>query len=185
MNTIKHFLVKNLLLLHAATAVKSAIGITWPSWMVKIWATVKIAAAASVPAWCIAQVTEWSISNSTYIAGVLTCIAIDHFVGSIYHAFKLRDFTWRRNAFGLIQKLGLCAMSAVLFEIIHAMVKEVPLVYEYLKVITRLIVIFYPAFSAFMNMSALTNGKFPPLGWINKMKNFNENLDLDKLKKQE
>lgn len=185
MNTLKHFFAVNLLMLHSATAVKSAIGFTWPSWVIKIFATVKLAAAVSIPAWCFAQVTEWTVSNNVYIAGVLTCIAIDHIVGSAYHAFKLRDFTLKKNATGLMQKLGLCAMCAVLFEIIHAHVKEVPLVYDYLKVITRLIVIFYPTFSAFMNMSALTDGKFPPIGWINKMKNFNENLDLDKLKKQE
>lgn len=182
---IKHFLATNLLVLHSATAVKLGYGFVIPSWVIKMWATVKLAAPLSVPAWCIANLTSWTISNQNYIAGVLVCIAIDHIIGTIYHLFYVKDFTFKRNATGLLQKLGLCVLAIGLFEIIHNTVKDVQLVYDYLKVITRLVVILYPAGSAFMNMSALTNGKFPPIGWINKVKNFNENLDLDKLKKQE
>lgn len=181
MNSIKNFLVTNLIMLHKGAAGK-LLGMSAPSWIFKMLATVKLAALVSIPTWCVAQITEWTISNSLYIASVLTCIAIDHIIGSFYHAFKLRDFTIKKNATGLMQKLGLCAMSAILFEIIHATVKDVPLAYEYLKVITRLTVVLYPAFSALMNMSALTNGQFPPLGWIKKIKSFNENLDLEKFK---
>lgn len=153
-----------------------------PSAVVKIIASCKVAVALSVPAMIITYLSNWSLSNQEYIAGVLACIAIDHIIGSIYHAFWLKDFTLKRNAWGLINKLLLCAMAGALFEIIHNTVKEVPLVYEYLKVITRLIVILYPAGSAFMNMSELTNGVFPPIGWIRKIKSFNENLDIEKFK---
>jgi hypothetical protein len=183
--SFKIFLAVNLLVLHKGKAVTLALGFKIPSWVVKIWATVKLSAFFSLPAWCITQLTSWTISNQDYIAGVLACIAIDHIIGSFYHAFKVRDFTLKRNATGLLQKLGLCVLAIGLFEIIHNTVKDVALVYDYLKVITRLVVILYPAGSAFMNMSALTNGQFPPIGWIKKVQNFNENLDLDKLKKNE
>ncbi|KAF2518244.1 hypothetical protein E0W68_09475 [Flavobacterium salilacus subsp. salilacus] len=76
--------------------------------------------------------------------------------------------------------MSLCAGAAILFEIIHNVVKEATLIYDYLKIVTRLIVILYPAGSAFMNMSALTNGVFPPLGWITKIKAFNKDLDLER-----
>ena len=189
MKSLLLFLVSNLLILHKGAGVKislwAATTLKIPSAVVKIIATAKIALAVSIPAYAVAWVSDWTVSNREYLAGVLVCIAVDHIVGSAYHLFKVRDFTFKRNAWGLMNKLLLCALAAALFEVIHNTVKDIAFVYEYLKVITRLIVILYPAGSAFMNMSALTNGVFPPLGWINKIKAFNQDLDLDRFKKEE
>ena len=162
------FTFRNLLLLHNGSII------------IKLKSTLLLALPFSIVTWLFSEVTKWTISNSDYIAGVLTCIAIDHIVGSIYHAFKAKDFTFKKNAVGLITKLALCAGAAILFEIIHNVVKEATLVYDYLKIVTRLIVILYPAGSAFMNMSALTNGVFPPLGWVSKIKAFNKDLDVER-----
>ncbi len=149
---------------------------------VKLLGSLKLALPLSVTTWCLERITHWSISNKEYISGVLVCIAIDHLIGSVYHAFKVRDFTIKKNAIGLMLKLTMCAGGAILFEIIQMVLHDVTFVYEYLKITARLIIILYPAGSAFMNMSAITNGVFPPLGWIKKIKAFNENLDLDKFK---
>lgn len=143
----------------------------------------KVSTIISIPAWIFIMITEWTLSNKDYITGVLVCIAIDHIIGSAYHLFKKRDFKMGKNAKGLLIKLSFCVGSIILFEIIHDTVRNVPFIYEYLKVITRLIVILYPAGSAFVNMSEITNGIFPPIGWIKKIHTFNEYLDLEKLKK--
>lgn len=164
------FFIKNLALLHS--------GLTSAC---KFKGTFNIATILSLPTAGIAYFSEWSLSNQSYIIGVLSCIAIDHLVGSAYHAFKIRDFTLKKNVNGLLSKLSLCAGAAILFEVIHQTVQEVSFIYDYLKIITRLIIILYPAGSAFMNMSALTNGVFPPVGWINKISIFNTSLDLEKL----
>lgn len=136
----------------------------------------------SIPTWCISAISNWTLTNQDYLWSVLVCIAIDHLIGTVYHAFKLRDFTFKKNALGMIKKIGLCVLAIGLFEIIHNTVKDVVFIYDYLKVTTRLVVILYPASSAFMNMSCLTDGRFPPIGWINKIKIFNENLNVEKLK---
>ena len=163
------FFLKNLLILHKS------------SFIFKLKSAALLAVPLGSFGWCMNQLSKWTVTNQGYIAGVLICIAIDHLIGSVYHACKAKDFTFKKNIYGLLQKLALCAASAVLFEVIHSTLKDVPLIYEYLKTITRLTVILYPAGSAFMNMSALTNGIFPPLGWIKKLKAFNEDLDIDKL----
>lgn len=170
MLSIYYFVFKNLVELHAGI-----------SFLTKIKAVVKVAFLFSLPAWFTSKIIQWSVSNQEYIAGVLVCIAIDHLIGSIYHAFKLHDFTFKKNVVGLLSKLALCAVAAILFEIIHSTIKDVSFIYDYLKTTTRLIIVLYPAGSAFMNMSALTNGVFPPLGWIRKIAAFNQNLDLQKL----
>lgn len=150
--------------------------------LIKIWSALKLAAAGAIPTWIFIKITGWTVTNSEYVAGVLLCIAVDHIIGSIYHFWKLRDFTIKKNATGLLVKLGMCAASVLLFEVIHNTIIEVEFIYDYLKITTRLVVILYPAGSAFMNMSALTDGVFPPIGWINRIKNFNTNLDLNNLK---
>ena len=152
------------------------------SWISKMYLSAQIAFTISIPTWCLAKFVDWTISNQDYVASVLACIAIDHIVGSFYHALKLRDFTMRKNAVGLIRKLSLCALSIILFELIHYAVKDVTFIYDYLKITTRLIIILYPATSAFVNMSAITKGRFPPIGWVNKLNEFNNTSDITKLK---
>lgn len=124
----------------------------------------------------------WSVSNHDFITAVLLCIAIDHIIGTILHAGKLKDFSIKNNILGVCKKTSLCVLSGILFEIIYHTLKEIPLIYEYIKSVTRLTVILYPAGSAFINMSILTNGKFPPFGWIKRIQAFNANLNLDKFK---
>lgn len=147
---------------------------------IKLLGSLKLALPLSITAWCIEKVTQWTITNGEYMGAVLVCILIDWIVGSLYHALKLRDFTLKRNALGLLLKLSMCAGGGILFEIIQMVLHQATFAYESLKIITRLVVILYPAGSAFMNMSALTGGAFPPIGWIKKIKAFNENLDLDR-----
>lgn len=173
-NTVAHFLLKNLLALHAGKTI-----------FLKISGAAKISLAISLPVWMVEMWTHWTVTNREYIIGVMACIAIDHAIGSIYHAFKLRDFTLKKNAIGLLCKIGLCAAAAGMFEVIGNTVKDANFVYEYLKMTTRLIVILYPAGSAFMNMSALTNGVFPPMGWINKMSAFNKTSNLETFKQND
>ena len=170
MNYLLTFTLKHLLLLHSSSLV------------LKIKSVIALSLPFSIVTWFFTKISQWTISNGEFIAGVFTCIAIDHIIGSAYHAFKLKDFTIKKNLIGLITKLTFCAGAAILFEIIQHTVKETTFIYDYLKSLTRLMVILYPAGSAFMNMSALTNGVFPPIGWIQKIKTFNQDLDLDKIK---
>ncbi len=146
----------------------------------------KLVSLLSLPLSLITSVSQsiqsWFFSNNDYITAVLLCIAIDHTIGTILHALKLKDFSLKKNILGICKKISLCVISAILFETIHYTLKEIPLVYEYLKSVTRLTVLLYPAGSAFINMSILTNGKFPPFGWIKRIQAFNSSLDLDKFK---
>ena len=148
--------------------------------LLKLKSIVLIAFPIGTFSWLLSQFNEWTECNQNYIAVVLICITIDHIVGTIYHAFKLKDFCFKKNAVGTLKKLSLCVLSAILFEVIHSTLQNIPFLYDYLKSVTRLVVVLYPAGSAFINMSALTNGSFPPLGWIKKIKAFNEDLDIKK-----
>ena len=72
-------------------------------------------------------------------------------------------------------------MAGILFEALPFFLREDNIVSDGLLVVTRLSVFMYPAGSAWMNMAAITSGRFPPIGWIKWMKYFSENLELKHL----
>lgn len=148
------------------------------SFLIRYSFIIKLNFLLSIPGWCISKFTEWTISNQDFIGGVLLCIAIDHIVGTLCHALKLRDFSFKKNTYGLLKKITMCVLSLILFEVMNLIIRDLTSIFEYLKVITRLTVISYPVSSAFINMAILTNGKFPPKGWLEKLKYFNEKLNL-------
>lgn len=123
----------------------------------------------------------WIDENGGYIFFVTLAIIIDHALGSAVHFYK-RDFSIRKNITGILLKLFLVFSLGVLFEGFQFIFKTENFITDYLQLITRLMVFLYPAGSAFMNCAILTKGKFPPIGWIQKISKFNSNLDLREFK---
>jgi len=163
------FFVRNIYLIHQG------------SLSIKLKAVAKLSLAVSPVAYIIEKVTLWSLLNQDFMAGILAAIIIDYIIGCMYHGFKKRDWDNKKNIQGLLTKIGFAATAAILFEILSGMTIKHQNIYDYLQLITRLMVFLYPAGSAFMNMSALTDGAFPPTGWINRIKRFNKDLDVEKL----
>lgn len=124
----------------------------------------------------------WFVQNIDYIAIVLIMIAGDWLLGSWVHWRVKRDFSWLKNIGGYGLKLALVVVMGLLFEALSHIVKGQSLVYDYLKLTGRLIVLFYPFRSACINCSVITGGKFPPLAWINKITGFETDLSIDNLK---
>jgi hypothetical protein len=126
-------------------------------------------------------VREWITSNGSYIFFVLVAIIIDHLLGTVVHFFIKRDFSFKKNIVGIFVKLGLVFCVGVLFEGFNFIYTSENLITEWLSVITRIMVFLYPASSAFINSSIITKGKFPPVAWINRISNFNKNLNIHEL----
>ena len=124
----------------------------------------------------------WFVQNIDYIAIVLITIAADWLLGSWVHWRIKKDFSWLKNIGGYGLKLALVLVMGLLFEGLSHIVKDESLVYTYLKLTGRLIVLFYPFRSACINSSVITGGKFPPLAWINKLTGFENDLSIDSLK---
>lgn len=146
---------------------------------VKFKSTIILGAVFSPFVYAFDNINAWSLLNKDYIFAVLLAIAVDHITGSIYHGFKARDFSLKKNVLGLTLKLFLCVMNGALFEMLNGMTVNHKWLYDYLLLVTRLIVFLYPFTSAMINSSKLTNGVFPPIGWMNKITSFNKNLNLE------
>lgn len=170
--TIKIFFLRNLLAFYTGTM------------FVKLKSSIVLGATVSPFVYVLDGVNAWSLLNRDYIFAVLLAITIDHIIGTIYHGFKARDFTFKKNIIGLTTKLGLCVMNGVLFELLNGMTVNHKWLYDYLMLVTRLIVFLYPAGSAMVNSSKLTNGVFPPVGIMDWIKDFQKNLNIKQLKEK-
>jgi len=171
-NLIYKFILIHLILIHKGTL------------LIKLKSSLSLAAAFSPIAYVSNKILHWSIANETYIWFVLIAIVVDHILGTILHLIN-RDFDLKKNITGLFTKIGLVVAMGFLFEGINEIVEEDSFVKSYLIITLRLTVFMYPAGSAFSNSSILTKGKFPPIGWMNKFKKFQENLDLKDIKIKE
>ena len=167
---ILFFIANHLLIIHKGTIIA------------KLKSSIILAVSVSPVALLIDKLKSWAIDNIEFMTIIACAIVIDHIIGSILHAFKLRDFTWKENIKGLLVKMGLTVAAYILFEMFNFILKDAEWLAKYFKLITNLSVFLYPAGSAFVNISVLTDGKFPPIGWIEKIKKFQNNLNLKELK---
>lgn len=152
--------------------------------LIKFKASITLGILVSPFAMIFEKLSHWGLENSDYILVVMTAIGIDHFLGTIKH-LKDGDFTWKKNVIGVTVKLGLIVLMGFLFEGLQVIVQSDSIVKEYMIIVTRLIVFLYPAGSAFGNSAILTNGKFPPQAWIDKLTRFQRDLDPKDLTKKQ
>lgn len=150
--------------------------------LMKLKATLKLAILFS-PAFSFWKfLREFLLHDIEFMTLIALAIIIDHIIGS-WMWFKLRKFSLKRNLTGLLTKMGLCVAGFLLFEGFNVILTPESFVGNYFKIVTNLSLFLYPAGSAFMNMNVITRGKFPPIGWIEKIKKYNEDLDISKFQK--
>lgn len=144
--------------------------------LASVKATLKLSFLLSIPVFSIERIielfTNWTIQNELFIIYVLGAIAIDHILGTFKHWLIDNDFSFFKNLLGIFKKIGLTVAIAFLFEGLNEIVKEQSLIKEYLTVVTKLVVFLYPTSSALGNSSALTDGKFPPKSFLDKITKF-------------
>lgn len=132
-----------------------------------------------IPTWIIESMTAWYIENDVYIIFTLGAILVDWTLGSIYHAFFKRDFSLKKNLLGLIFKVFIVIAVGYLFEGLNELIDKESILKDYTIITLRLMVFLYPAGSAFGNSHEMTNGKFPPMGFMGKLKKFSESATVN------
>lgn len=147
----------------------------------KIWLTFELSMVLGVFASLLKFVQNFIVDEAEFMALVGIAIIIDHVIGS-FMWLMLKKWSTKKNIIGLFIKVGLCVCAFLLFEGLNHILGEENFLATYFKVVTNLTLFLYPAGSALINMSVITNGTFPPIGWIQKIKSFNEELNIDKFK---
>lgn len=127
------------------------------------------------------KLVKWGIPNQDYILIVLGAILFDWFFGMWKH-LKKRTFSFKQNAYGLIIKISLTTGAAFLFEGLGSIVKDsADIIVLSLTTVTRVIVFLYPAVSAWQNIYIVSDERFPPKAWMDRINKFNENLNVKEL----
>lgn len=123
------------------------------------------------------KISNWGLSNQDYILIVLGAIFVDWIFGSIKHIFFTNTFSIKKNAIGLTAKIALATAGGFLFEGLNYIVRDAELVLVVMKTMTRVIIFLYPGISAFENIYIVSDEKFPPKAWMERLKKWNNSLN--------
>ena len=146
-------------------------------------AVLKLSLFGSPVAWIIEKINGWYFENYGYVLFVMVAIFFDHVLGTWVHGWIKRDFSFKKNVYGLFTKISLSVFVGIMIEgMTHIMGKE-NFITDYFSLVCRLMVFVYPAGSALWNCAIITKGVFPPVSFLKKVKGFNESLDLKQFDK--
>jgi len=163
---LTNFIIKNLIIMHKGTIT------------LKVKSALILSIFSSPMALVGDSLIEWLHFNIAFMSFVFGAVIIDHVVGSYVHAYIKKDFKMKLNVQGFFMKTTLIVFVFFLGRGIVYMLGEENVVAIYFRMIMRLMVFIYPAGSALVNISIITNGKFPPLGFMKKIAKFNNSLDV-------
>lgn len=165
---IQHFIIKQLLIIHYGV------------WYAKLKSSFLLGATFSPLAIIIEKFTDWYIINQVTIFFFVGAVLLDWIFG-IWKHLKLKTFSWKLNGIGLLVKIGMVIGGSYLAEALPHFLGDNVFSSSTITVL-RLSIFMYPAGSCWMNMSVISNGAFPPAGWIERIQSFNKNLNINDFK---
>ena len=157
-----------------------AIGIK--SFKIKLLYSAMFTIMLSTVAYLFDFVKNFLIPEKYFFQTVIFLCLADAGMG-ILKSIKLRRFSMLILVVGLATKLGVSYVVVQIFQALSSPQEFInsPDARNYFVLTWKLLVMFYPALSAFNNIFYVSNKKFPPLWWMMRMQNFNKDGDIEKL----
>lgn len=150
----------------------------------KLWASFKLAAVPAVGLSIYERFTGWYIDSQVFVILLTGGLLGDLIIGIIKH-LKLNSFSFKKMLLGFTLKMAIVTIAYFFTEAILQIISEGEMDSIYFKVISKLAIFLFPAGNAAINMGIITNGKFPPLGFLMKFEKFNKTLDINIFKQKE
>lgn len=127
-------------------------------------------------------VRDFLIPEKYFFQTVIFLCLADAGMG-ILKSIKLRRFSMLVLVVGLATKLGVSYIAIQIFQAFSSPQEFInsPDARNYFVLTWKLLIMTYPALSAFNNIFYVSNKKFPPLWWMMRMQNFNKDGDIEKL----
>jgi hypothetical protein len=117
------------------------------------------------------------INNLIFILLIFFVYVIDIGFGIAKH-LKLNDFSFRALLLHAMLKIYIGFGAMLIFNAFGFVLQEdATIIKTYFVMVGKLLTMTYYAGSAFNSMSVLTNGKFPPISWMKRMREFNKTLN--------
>lgn len=171
-NPIINFIVNNLISIHSG-----------PTYS-KIFSALKLAAVPAVGLSISERFAGWYVDAQFFIILLTGGLLGDLIIGIIKH-LKLHSFSFKKMLLGFTLKMAIITIAYFFTEAILQIISEGEMDSIYFKVISKLAIFLFPAGNAAINMGIITNGKFPPLGFLMKFEKFNKTLDVNIFKQKE
>ena len=126
------------------------------------------------------RIKPFIIPETDFVVVITVAIIVDWITGMMKWWLR-KKFDFRKMIIGLLEKVAISFFSMILFNGLGAIteLQQHPDLRSYLVLVGKLAIFFYVTGSAFNNMYFITGGKFPPVGWMNRMKNFEQTADID------
>lgn len=112
-----------------------------------------------------------SKDHANFFSVLTMAILIDLIIGALKY-LKLHSFSFRNMLLGLIVKIAVGFGGMLLFVSFSTL--EDGNVSDWFLTVAKFTILLYPAGSAFSNMFILTNGKFPPIGFMRRLESFDK-----------
>lgn len=127
------------------------------------------------------------LSKDSEFIKILVLFLLIDLVCGIWKHWKNRTFDFKQLYFGLLTKVGISFLGMVLFNALSSVddLEAIPTINSWLLLVGKIMNLVYVGGSAFSSMYIITGGKFPPVAFMNKLKKFNETLDISELSKNE
>ena len=126
------------------------------------------------------RIRPYIIPDADFVVIITIAIIVDWITGMMKWWMR-KQFDFKKMIIGLLEKVAISFFSLILFNGLGSIseLQEHPDLRSYLVLVGKLAIFFYVAGSAFNNMFFITGGKFPPVGWMDRMKNFEKTADID------
>lgn len=142
-----------------------------------------LSVVASPFGWLLSLLNTSLLADIAFAQSLIILLFVDLITG-VWKHLKLHDFCFRRMYTGFITKFVISMLGMTAFNILGGVreLQDMDGLRGYIILVGKLINIFYVGGSAFNNMFVITGGKFPPVGWMERMKKFQTSLDIKDLK---
>lgn len=161
---MKQFIITNLLLIHSG------------NYHEKFLAIFKLALVPAAGISVMEKLSTWYIHNHFFIILLIGGLLGDLVMG-IWKHLKKRTFSFKKLITGFIEKAGIIVVAYFLCESLIQIISDAELGTIYFKFVSKIMLFIFPAGNAFVNMGIVTDGKFPPLGFLKRFEKFNNDLD--------
>ena len=121
-------------------------------------------------------VRVWILQEVQFIGLLFVAIVIDLFFG-VWKHWKQHTFSFKEMLTGFLTKTVVCYLAMILFMSFSSFEgSETFNLGSYFLIVGRFLIFLYPAGSAMTNMNFVTDGKFPPLRFMKRLKRFEKEL---------
>lgn len=173
--------MKEIILLYIKKLIQLAVrGANAETFISSIMPMIKISVLLSPFAIVSSKVSGWYIDNGTYVLIVCSAIICDWVLG-IWKHLKYGTFSLKYNAIGLVTKTALVVFGVLLFEGLSELTREATFITSPLQMITRLVIFMYPSLSAFENMYKVSDEKFPPKAFMDRIYKWSNTMEVKDL----